>query len=114
MLTADRATTVPQHLRALEAANTKRCARAEMKRGLAEATRSEALERCADLLLDPPDAAEGMTVGTLLAACHRVGPFQARRLLGRMRPPVSETVLVEHLTLKRAMELAGVLRRAAG
>jgi hypothetical protein len=111
MLTAPPTSTRPQHLVALQAATARRSARADIKRNLASApSRAEALERCAVLLLDPPDDALGMTLGTLLTACYKIGDVEARRLLDRMRPSVSETVRVEHLTFKRSLELAGVLR----
>lgn len=66
----------PQHLQALEAANRTRLARAGLKRRI----RSGAVP-VADVLADPPECVQTMTIGQLLGAQLRWGPARARKLL---------------------------------
>jgi hypothetical protein len=105
----------PQCLQSLDLATARRQARSRLKRDLAKGpTMAAALDRCADLMLEAPEDALGMSLGALLVACYGVGDTHARRLLRRLRPPVSESVRLEHLRMKRSLKRAGVLRRAAG
>lgn len=65
-----------QPLRALERANEVRLARAELKRQIAGGTRS-----VADVVIERPWEAAGMTVSDLLTSQRRWGRARCRRLL---------------------------------
>ena len=67
----------PQHMRALARANEIRLARAALKRSIATGTTS-----AAEIVLECPPEAEGMTVSELLSAQRRWGRARSRRLLG--------------------------------
>lgn len=67
----------PQHMRALARANEIRLARADLKRRIARGTTS-----AADVVLEVPPEAEGMTASELLSAQRRWGRARSRKLLG--------------------------------
>ena len=66
----------PQHMRALERANTVRLARAELKRAIARGDRN-----AADVVRDGPWETESMTISELLTSQRRWGRTRARKLL---------------------------------
>lgn len=100
---------LPQHLQALERANTVRFARADLKRRIASAgSMSAGLAAAADVVEFPPSAAEGMTVYDLLDAAPRVGRELAIRRLKAMR--LSETKQLGDLTARQRTLAAAVLR----
>lgn len=67
----------PQHMRALARANEIRLARAALKRRIAVGKTS-----AAEIVLECPPEAEGMTVSELLSAQRRWGRARSRKLLG--------------------------------
>jgi hypothetical protein len=66
----------PQHMRALERANTVRLARAELKRAIARGDRD-----AADVVRDCPWETESMTIAELLTSQRRWGRTRARKFL---------------------------------
>lgn len=66
----------PQHMRALERANTVRLARAELKRAIARGDRE-----AADVVRDCPWETESMTISELLTSQRRWGRTRARKFL---------------------------------
>lgn len=85
------ATAAPQHMRALEQANRVRLARAELKRQVAEGTRT-----VADIVSDCPWEAESMTIADLLMSQHRWGRTRCRRFLASI--PMGETKTIASMT----------------
>jgi hypothetical protein len=81
----------PQHLQALARANEVRLARAELKRRVLEQELS-----VADVVLDPPAAADNMTVADLLMSQKRWGHTRCRKFLATI--PMSEAKTVGDLT----------------
>ena len=67
---------MPQHMKALARANEIRLARAALKRRIATGTTS-----AAEIVLECPPEAEGMTVSELLSAQRRWGRARSRKLL---------------------------------
>ena len=94
----------PQHLQALERANTVRLARAELKRQVA-AGRVAA----ADVIIDCPWEAESMSVSDLITSQRRWGRTRCRRLLQAI--PVPEQKTIGSLTDRQRQALADQLRR---
>src|SRR5579884_3629526 len=94
----------PQRLRALERANEIRLARAELKRRIAEGGIS-----AAQVILDPPCAAESWEIGELLMSQRRWGSSRCRKFL--MRNQISETKPVGALTERQRRLLADQLTR---
>src|SRR5579884_1094608 len=94
----------PQRLRALERANEIRLARAELKRRIAEGGIS-----AAQVILDPPCAAESWEIGELLMSQRRWGSSRCRKFL--MRNQISETKPVGALTERQRRLLADQLNR---
>lgn len=66
----------PQHIRALERANTVRLARAELKRAIARGDLD-----AADVIRDGPWETESMTISELLTSQRRWGRTRARKFL---------------------------------
>ncbi len=92
----------PQHLRALERANTVRLARAELKRRVAAGDRL-----AADVIVESPWEAQSMTVADLLTSQRRWGRARCRRLLQAI--PISEHKTVGAMTDRQRQALADVL-----
>src|SRR3954447_24802971 len=93
-------TAAPQHMRALNQANKVRLARAELKRQIADGTRT-----VAEVVLECPWEAAGMTVADLLASQHRWGRTRCRRFLTSI--PLTETKTVGSLTERQRRAVAG-------
>jgi hypothetical protein len=98
-----RATTAPQHLRALDRANRVRLARAELKREIADGSR-----RVADVVVECPWESASMTIADLLMSQHRWGRTRCRRFLASM--PMSETKTLGSMTERQRTQLAARLR----
>jgi hypothetical protein len=96
----------PQRLRALERANEIRLARAGLKRRIAEGEIS-----AAEVILDPPCAAESWEIGELLMSQRRWGSSRCRKFL--LRNQISETKPVGALTERQRRLLADQLSRPA-
>ncbi|MBS1861896.1 MAG: hypothetical protein JSS68_09305 [Actinobacteria bacterium] len=100
---------LPQHLRALERANTVRLARARLKRGVAHGE----IDAAAIVGSCPPEVAT-MTVADLLGSQRRWGRTRTRKFLTPLR--IAETRQLGALTERQrrllALELAK--RRAGG
>jgi hypothetical protein len=92
----------PQHLRALEAANRVRLARAEMKRRVAGGTLS-----AAEVILACPSEAEGMAVADLLTSQRRWGHARCRKFLGAF--PMSENKTIGSMTDRQRLAVAAKL-----
>lgn len=97
-----RATTAPQHMRALDRANQVRLARAELKREIAEGSRT-----VADVVTDCPWESESMTISDLLMSQHRWGRTRCRRFLADV--PMSETKTIGTMTERQRNCLAARL-----
>ena len=97
-----RATTAPQHMRALDRANQVRLARAELKRVIAEGSRT-----VADVIAECPWESESMTVSDLLMSQHRWGRTRCRRF--RASVPMSETKTIGSMTDRQRNCLAARL-----
>src|SRR5258706_191677 len=75
-----------QYREALERANHVRCARAAIKRRLAEQPDKRAsCTMCAEILTDPPEVLANMTVVELLMSCRRIGMVATRKILTAAR-----------------------------
>jgi hypothetical protein len=92
----------PQHLRALARANEVRLARAELKRRVLEHEVT-----VAEIVLDPPEAAENMTVADLLMSQKRWGHTRCRKFLGAI--PMSEAKTVGAMTERQRRAVAEAL-----
>ncbi len=92
----------PQHLRALARANEVRLARAELKRRVLEHEVT-----VAEIVLDPPEAAENMTVADLLMSQKRWGHTRCRKFLGSI--PMSEAKTVGAMTERQRRAVAEAL-----
>ena len=97
------ATAAPQHMRALSQANRVRLARAELKRQIADGTRT-----VADVVSECPWEAASMTIADLLMSQHRWGRTRCRRFL--MQLPMNETKTIGSMTDRQRRCLAGRLR----
>lgn len=101
---------LPQHLTALEHANTVRLARAQIKRAVAVGALP-----AAEVILNPPDCTLTMRVAELLACQRRWGAGRSRDLLAGMT--ISERKTVGALTERQrgviAKALTGPTRAAA-
>src|SRR3954465_11698043 len=93
----------PQHMRALEQANRVRLARAELKRQVAEGEAT-----VAEIVLEGPWEAGGMTIAGLLMSQHRWGRSRCRRFLSAI--PMIETKTIGSMTERQRKELAARLR----
>ncbi len=98
-----RATTAPQHMRALDRANRVRLARAELKREIADGTRT-----VADVVLECPWESESMTIADLLMSQHRWGRTRCRRFLAQL--PMSETKTIGSMTQRQREHVAARLK----
>ncbi len=96
----------PQHLRALARANEIRLARAELKRRVLDQEVS-----VAEIVLDPPPAAENMTVADLLMSQKRWGHTRCRKFLAAV--PMSEAKTVGAMTERQRRAVAGSLEAIA-
>lgn len=94
----------PQHLQALERANTVRLARAELKRQVAAGKVA-----AADVIIDCPWEAESMSVSDLITSQRRWGRTRCRRLLQAI--PVPEQKTIGSLTDRQRRALAEQLQR---
>ena len=92
----------PQHMQALQRANRVRLARAELKREIAEGTRS-----VAEVITACPWEAESMTISDLLMSQHRWGRTRCRRFLAGV--PMSENKTIGSMTERQRMSLAARL-----
>ena len=96
------ATAAPQHMRALSQANRVRLARAELKRQIADGTRT-----VADVVSECPWEAASMTIADLLMSQHRWGRTRCRRFL--ISIPMTETKTVGSMTDRQRRALAAKL-----
>ncbi len=96
------ATAAPQHMRALSQANRVRLARAELKRQIADGSKT-----VAEVVANCPWEAASMSIGDLLMSQHRWGKTRCRRFLAPI--PMSETKTVGSLTERQRRELAARL-----
>ena len=97
-----RATTAPQHMRALDRANRVRLARAELKREIADGSRT-----VADVVTECPWESESMTISDLLMSQHRWGHTRCRRFLAQL--PMSENKTIGSMTDRQRSQLAARL-----
>src|SRR4051795_3569576 len=95
-------TVAPQHMRALSQANRVRLARAELKRQIADGTRT-----VAGVVVECPWEAESMSIADLLMSQHRWGRTRCRRFLAAL--PMSETKTVGSMTDRQRHALAAML-----
>ena len=93
----------PLRLAALQVANDVRSGRAELKRQIAAG-----VVLVADVLVDPPPVAAGITVTALLASQRGWGRIKSSRFLSSN--DVSETRKLGELSLRRRELLAAELR----
>jgi hypothetical protein len=100
-------TSEPQRLRALERANEIRLERAALKRRIAAGEVS-----AADVIVDPPKAAESWSVGDLLMSQRRWGTTRCRRFLARNN--ITETKQIKTLTDRQRHVLAESLDPGLG
>jgi hypothetical protein len=98
-------TSEPQRLRALERANEIRLERAALKKRIAAGEVS-----AADVITDPPPAAESWSVGDLLMSQRRWGTTRCRRFLSRSN--ITETKPIGTLTERQRNLLADSLHPA--
>jgi hypothetical protein len=96
------ATAAPQHMRALSQANRVRLARAELKRAIADGSKT-----VAEVVTNCPWEAASMSIGDLLMSQHRWGKTRCRRFLAPI--PMSETKTVGSLTERQRRDLAARL-----
>lgn len=100
----NRATTAaPQHMRALDRANRVRLARAELKREIADGSRS-----VADVVIECPWESESMAIIDLLMSQHRWGRTRCRRLLGQLQ--LHEHKPIGSMTERQRAQLAAHLK----
>jgi hypothetical protein len=92
----------PQHMMALARANEIRLARAALKRNIAMGTTS-----AAEVVLEVPPEAGGMTVSELLSAQRRWGRARSRKLLGGLE--LKENKRLDTFTQRQRELLARVL-----
>ena len=97
------AAAAPQHMRALERANRVRLARAELKRQVADGTRS-----VSDVVLSCPWEADSMTISDLLMSQHRWGRTRCRRFLASI--PMSENKSIGSMTERQRATLVARLQ----
>ena len=102
----DRATVAPQHMRALNQANRVRLARAELKRDIADGSRS-----VAEVVTQCPWESESMTISDLLLSQHRWGRTRCRRFLAAV--PMTETKTVGSMTERQRQQVAARLNGQA-
>jgi hypothetical protein len=93
-----------QRLAALRLANSVRHAKAELKRQIASGA-----VLVADVLLDPPPAAERCSVGELLMSQRYWGPNKCRKLLASIK--IDETKQIGALTERQRELVAAQVER---
>jgi len=91
-----------QHMRALERANQVRVARAALKRSVATGE-----IEAADVILDCPWEAQGMTVAELLMSQHLWGQTRCRTILAQL--PMTENKTVGSMTDRQRRVLVAFL-----
>jgi hypothetical protein len=96
----------PQHLRALQRANTVRLARAELKRRIADGELT-----AADVIRTSPWEASSMAIGDVLMSQRRWGGTRCRKFLAMFQ--ITETKTVGSLTERQRTALAGQLEAHA-
>ena len=96
----------PQHMRALDRANRVRLARAELKRDIADGSRT-----VAEVVTESPWESESMAIADLLMSQHRWGRTRCRRFLAAV--PMSETKTVGSMTDRQRTQLAARLNGVA-
>jgi len=89
-------------MRALSQANRVRLARAELKRQIADGSRT-----VAEVVLECPWEAESMPIGDLLMSQHRWGRTRCRRFLAAI--PMTEMKTVGSMTERQRFALAARL-----
>jgi hypothetical protein len=89
-------------MRALDRANRVRLARAELKREIADGSRT-----VADVIRECPWESESMTISDLLMSQHRWGRTRCRRFLAQI--PMSETKTIGSMTDRQRQALAASL-----
>ena len=97
-----RATDAPQHLRALDRANQVRLARAELKREIADGSRT-----VAEVVTECPWESASMTIADLLMSQHRWGRTRCKRFLASV--PMQETKTIGTMTERQRACLAARL-----
>jgi hypothetical protein len=97
----------PQHMRALERANSVRLARAELKRAIARGDRD-----AAEIVRDCPWETESMTIAELLTSQRRWGRTRARKFL--MPLSLSENKQLGTLTPRQRRLLSTELASRTG
>lgn len=102
-------TEAPQHMRALERANSVRLARAELKRAIARGDKD-----AAEVVEESPWETESMTIAELLTSQRRWGQTRARKFLVPLS--LNENKQLGTLTSRQRRLLAAELaaRRANG
>jgi hypothetical protein len=93
-------------MRALDRANRVRLARADLKREIADGSRT-----VADVILECPWESESMTIADLLMSQHRWGRTRCRRFLAQV--PMSETKTIGSMTQRQREQLAARLNGEA-
>jgi hypothetical protein len=93
-------------MRALDRANRVRLARAELKREIADGSRT-----VADVIRECPWESESMTISDLLMSQHRWGRTRCRRFLAQI--PMSETKTIGSMTQRQRECLAARLNGEA-
>ena len=99
-------TAAPQHMRALDRANRVRLARAELKRDIADGSRT-----VAEVVVECPWESESMAIADLLLSQHRWGRTRCRRFLAAL--PMLETKTVGSMTERQRTQLAARLNGEA-
>ena len=97
----------PQHMRALERANSVRLARAELKRAIARGDRE-----AAEVVEESPWETESMTIAELLTSQRRWGQTRARKFL--MPLSLNENKQLGTLTSRQRRLLAAELAARGG
>jgi hypothetical protein len=92
----------PQHMRALERANQARCARAELKRRVAQGE-----IEVAEVILNHPWEAERMAVADLLTSQRHWGRTRVRKFLASVA--MSENKTIESMTERQRRAVAARL-----
>jgi hypothetical protein len=101
----------PQHLAALNSANTIRLAIAGEKKRIKQLSRRDGFLRAADLIASNPDLVNRIEMWALLITIRRYGPHQASEFLANRR--IGEKRRVCDLTDRQRRELARLLRDKA-
>jgi len=89
-------------MRALDQANRVRLARAELKRDIADGSRT-----VAEVVTECPMESESMTISDLLMSQHRWGRKRCRRFLAAV--PMAETKTLGSMTERQRAQLAARL-----